>query len=94
MTKKEMELRIQNLEESVSTLAKKSHDMDSENESKISDVKTSAEQMNAELEEQLLVTDETAVELYETLIAQEEINIAQDETLVEIYEMMEGGETV
>lgn len=46
------------------------------------------------IEEQLLVSDETAVELYETLIAQEEINIAQDETLVEIYEMMEGGETV
>jgi len=42
------------------------------------------------LEEQLLLTDETAVELYETQMAQEEINIAQDEALVEIYELLGG----
>lgn len=43
------------------------------------------------LEEQLLLTDETAVELYEMQLAQEEINIAQDTALIELYEMI-GGE--
>lgn len=40
------------------------------------------------VEEQLLATDEVAVELYENQLAQEEINIAQDEALCELYEMM------
>ena len=40
------------------------------------------------LEEQLLATDEVAVELYENQLAQEEINIAQDEALCELYEMI------
>lgn len=43
----------------------------------------------AELEEALLLTDETAVALYESQMVQEEINIAQDETLVEIFELIE-----
>lgn len=40
------------------------------------------------VEEQLLATDEVAVELYEAQLAQEEINIAQDEALCELYEMV------
>lgn len=51
---------------------------------------------NAELKAQLaeqaeaqLLTDETAVELYEAQLIQEEVNIAQDEALVEIYELIE-----
>lgn len=43
------------------------------------------------LEEALLVTDETAIELYENQMAQEEVNLAQDEALIELYEMV-GGE--
>ena len=42
------------------------------------------------LEEQLLATDETAVELYEMQLAQEEINMAQDDALTEIYELIGG----
>lgn len=51
----------------------------------------STDERVAELEKQLLLADETAVELYETQIVQEEINMAQDEALVEIYEILEGG---
>lgn len=51
----------------------------------------STDERVAELEKQLLLADETAVELYETQIVQEEINMAQDEALVEIYEIIEGG---
>ena len=45
----------------------------------------------AALHEQILMTDEIAVDLYEAQLAQEEINLAQDEALVEIYEILEGG---
>lgn len=48
-----------------------------------------AEERIAELEEQLLMTDEIAVELYESQMIQEEVNIAQDEALVEIFELIE-----
>lgn len=41
-----------------------------------------------DVEEQLLATDEVAVELYENQLAQEEINMAQDEALCELYEMV------
>ena len=51
---------------------------------------TKEEKRIAELEEQLLLADETAVALYESQLAQEEINIAQDEALVELYEMLGG----
>lgn len=47
-----------------------------------------AEERLAAVEEQLLATDEVAVELYENQLAQEEINIAQDEALCELYEMV------
>jgi uncharacterized coiled-coil protein SlyX len=43
-----------------------------------------------ELEEQLAATDETAIELYEAMAAQEEINTAQDDALIELYEMIGG----
>ena len=43
----------------------------------------------AALEEALAQTDETAIELYEAQMAQEEINAAQDEALIELYEMLE-----
>ena len=42
------------------------------------------------LEDQLAQADETAVELFEMQLAQEEINAAQDDALVEIYEMIGG----
>ena len=48
---------------------------------------TTEERLTA-VEEQLLATDEVAVELYEQQLAQEEINIAQDEALCELYEMV------
>ena len=47
------------------------------------------EERIAELEEQLLMADETAVALYESQLEQEEVNIAQDEALVEIFELIE-----
>ena len=50
---------------------------------------TNEERITA-LEEQLLATDETAVELYEMQLAQEEINMAQDDALTEIYELIGG----
>lgn len=44
----------------------------------------------AALEEQVAQADETAIELYEMQMAQEEINAAQDDALIEIYEMIGG----
>lgn len=46
------------------------------------------EERLAEAEQQLIETDEAAVELYEQQLEQENINIAQDEALCAIYEMM------
>jgi hypothetical protein len=43
-----------------------------------------------DLEDALAATDETAIELYESMAAQEEINTAQDEALIAIYEMIGG----
>lgn len=43
-----------------------------------------------DLESALAATDETAIELYEAMAAQEEINTAQDEALIAIYEMIGG----
>lgn len=43
-----------------------------------------------DLEDALAVTDETAIELYEAMMAQEEINTAQDDALIELYEMIGG----
>lgn len=43
-----------------------------------------------ELENQLSVSDETSIELFELQMKQEAINNATDEALIEIYEMMEG----
>ena len=42
------------------------------------------------LEEQMVMADNTAIELFEAQLAQEEINAAQDDALIELYEMMEG----
>lgn len=42
------------------------------------------------LEDALAQTDETAIELYEAMAAQEEINTAQDDALIELYEMIGG----
>lgn len=50
-----------------------------------------ADERIAELEEQLLISDELSVDLYESLLTQEAINTAQDDALVEIYEILEGG---
>lgn len=44
----------------------------------------------AAIEEQLAMVDETAIELYEAQIANEEINAAQDDALIELYEMIGG----
>ena len=43
-----------------------------------------------DLEDALAATDETAIELYEAMAAQEEINTAQDDALIEIFEMIGG----
>ena len=40
------------------------------------------------LEEALVITDETAIELYEAWVAQEEINSAQDDAIIELYELL------
>ena len=48
------------------------------------------EQRITALEEQMALADETAIELFEAQMAQEEINLAQDDALIELYEMMEG----
>lgn len=42
------------------------------------------------VEEQLAAADETAIELYELSLAQEETNAAQDEALIELYELIGG----
>ena len=42
------------------------------------------------LEEQITQADETAIELYEMQMVQEEINTAQDDALIELYEMIGG----
>ena len=42
------------------------------------------------LEEALVITDETAIELYEAMMAQDEINMAQDDALIELYELIGG----
>lgn len=42
------------------------------------------------LEASLAQTDEVAIELYEAMAAQEEINTAQDDALIELYEMIGG----
>jgi hypothetical protein len=42
------------------------------------------------LEEQIAQADETAIELYEANLAQEEINAAQDDALIELYELIGG----
>ena len=41
------------------------------------------------MKEQLQQADDTAIELYEAHMAQEEINAAQDDALIEIYERLE-----
>lgn len=48
------------------------------------------EERVADLEDALALTDETAIELYEAMMAQEEINTAQDDALIELYEMIGG----
>lgn len=42
------------------------------------------------LEEAAAQADETAIELYEAQLIQEETNAAQDEALIELYEMIGG----
>ena len=48
------------------------------------------EERLAALEEQVAQADETAIELYEMQLMQDEINAAQDDALIEIYEMIGG----
>lgn len=43
-----------------------------------------------ELEQALAQTDETAIELFEMQLAQDEINAAQDDALIELYELIGG----
>ena len=50
----------------------------------------SAEERITMLEEQITQADETAIELYEMQMVQEEINTAQDDALIELYEMIGG----
>lgn len=48
-----------------------------------------AEERISELEFALQTADETAIELFEMTMLQEEINNAQDNAIIEIYEMLE-----
>lgn len=41
------------------------------------------------LEAEMALADETAIELYEATLLQDEVNAAQDEALIELYERME-----
>ena len=43
-----------------------------------------------EMATQLAIVDETAIELFEANLAQEDINVAQDDALIELYEMIGG----
>ena len=62
------------------------------------EVQPTKEQLRiAKLEEQLAMTnealaisDEVSIELYETVMAQEEVNTVQDEALIGIYEIIGG----
>jgi uncharacterized coiled-coil protein SlyX len=54
------------------------------------DPEPSLDERVTNLEGQLAQSDETAIELYEAMAAQEEINTAQDEALIAIYEMIGG----
>lgn len=55
-----------------------------------SEPEPSTEERLTALEEQVAQADETAIELFEMQLAQEEINAAQDDALIEIYEMIGG----
>ena len=57
----------------------------------IFNTKSEADQKFHEVNEALVMADNTAIELFEAQLAQEEINTAQDDALIEIYEML-GGE--
>lgn len=52
--------------------------------------KSEADRSFYEVNESLAMADETAIELFEAQIAQDEINAAQDNALIEIYEMVGG----
>lgn len=52
---------------------------------------TALEALTLEQKLQLQQADDTAIELYEMQMAQEEINQAQDDALIEIWEMIEMG---
>lgn len=53
-------------------------------------LETTLDERVTALEDALALTDETAIELYEAMMAQEEINTAQDDALIELYEMIGG----
>ena len=57
----------------------------------IFNAKSESDQKFHEVSEALVLADNTAIELFEAQLAQEEINTAQDDALIEIYEML-GGE--
>lgn len=59
------------------------HEVDAGDEFKA--VREDADTMKAQLQQ----ADDTAIELYEAHMAQEEINVAQDDALIEIYERLE-----
>lgn len=60
------------------------HEVDSGEEFK--SVRSDADIMKMQLQQ----ADDTAIELYEAHLAQEEINAAQDDALIELYEMIGG----
>lgn len=85
MTKKEMENSIRNLQSAVSALAAKTNSRNSDTEDDLAKANGRIEEVNAAV----LLADETAIEMYESLENQIAINMAQDESLIEIYEIME-----
>lgn len=67
MTRKEMENRIRNLEESLATLAEKSYDKDSDNEKRISSVSSEVDQQSIDIAD----IEESSNTLYEIEADQE-----------------------
>ena len=57
---------------------------------KIFNNKNETERSFREVNDSLALADETAIELFESQLAQDEINVAQDNALIELYEMVGG----
>lgn len=85
---KQLKTILNNIQLNLANLAARTSNRDSVNEKKISDVNTELSSEITNLEEQLSLADETAIELYEYQLEQADINNAQDEALIELFEAL------